>query len=254
MKNFAVFLMLLLGALAVGCAGKGYAAPKPDLAPVGLSGDVRNDCSQIMGTPFRSEDERHWFETNCSKWPSTSFDTLNIAKGKPEDPACAAMRGRPYANDKDRQWFLANCNGSSGTPTASSSSDPAVFADSPSYSCAPIAGPTPAATPTSNGNQRGPQATKTPQPSQSCGPPPSAGPAPIPGDRTDCYAIGGTLYHSATEQAWFMANCMGGQPTAGQPPAAQPPAAGQQALPQSRYCNPTQPGYPNARGRVTQPC
>jgi hypothetical protein len=239
MKYLIVFTLSLLGILTVGCAGEGYAAPKPDVTSIGLAGQQRDDCNQIMGTPFRSVEERHWFEENCSKWPPTKFETLATVRGKTDSPECAAMRGKPYASAADRQWFQTNCTGA-----GSANQDPAVFASTPNSSCSPAAVPLPANN--VNGDVRaGSQQQQWQSQTQICV---AIGGSTKP-DRTDCNAIRGTSYSSAAEQAWYQQNC-GAQPMPGQVQ----PTAPQQLAPQYRLCNPANPSQPNARGRTTPPC
>lgn len=128
MRKAVVAILMLLGALAMACAGEGYAAPKPDKAAFGPSGPQRNNCNEILGTPFRSVEERQWYEKSCSKWPATNFGDMAIAKATQQDsPACAALRGRLYSSDVERQWFLTNCP-SIGIDQASPAAAPAAAA------------------------------------------------------------------------------------------------------------------------------
>src|ERR1044072_5477360 len=105
------FLMFLMFFAAITGACSTYQPPVPE-ASKQADNVPRENCDQILGTPFRSPDERQWFQDNCSKWPPTNYEEI-IVKGQsqPDSAACAAMRGRPYRNDTDRQWFLSNSYG-----------------------------------------------------------------------------------------------------------------------------------------------
>ncbi len=135
-------ILLLLGALTIACAGQGYAAPKPEKAKFGQSGPKRDNCNEILGTAFRSAEERQWFQQNCSKWPPTNFGDMAIARTSQQDsPACAAMRGRPYNTDAERQWFLTNCPGTgTGQPAAAAGAPDAGNSGPDRNDCNAIAG------------------------------------------------------------------------------------------------------------------
>jgi hypothetical protein len=102
----------------VGCSGMGvgksYSRPEAPAGPQGANAAPRTDCSSILGTAFRSSDERKWFEDNCQKWPLTQFDTK--AAG-PLAAGCAEIKGRPYTSDLQRTWYLQNCLNTSTTQT-----------------------------------------------------------------------------------------------------------------------------------------
>ena len=49
LKFFALLGLGLLALLAMGCVGKGYAAPKPDAAPVGLNGPAVGLSAALIG-------------------------------------------------------------------------------------------------------------------------------------------------------------------------------------------------------------
>lgn len=71
------------------------------------TGPDRTDCNQIRGTPYRSDNERLWYFSNCfgrnnSQQSTNQGSTLNRAN-------CGAIAGTPYLSDTERQWYLANC-------------------------------------------------------------------------------------------------------------------------------------------------
>jgi hypothetical protein len=159
--------------LTAGCVKLGESSELP-LAAVEATpvpGD-RINCSEILGTAFRSDNERQWFMDNCSKWPLVKVaDEGAPAPGQTQAPAeppeCAQIRGKPYESNQQRNWYLQNCNQGSSAPRA---------------------GTTP--TPSSQQNQQQTQTTGGP-------------------DRTDCNAIRGTAYRSAGERTWYIQNCSG---------------------------------------------
>jgi hypothetical protein len=115
----SVLLVLLpLAVLAAACSS--YEPPKRDASALSkLETGARQDCNAMMGTAFRSTEERQWFEQNCSRWPAVAVAQIPAAAPRPQPgapnviqgdkPECAAMRGKPYANEQDRTWFLQNC-------------------------------------------------------------------------------------------------------------------------------------------------
>lgn len=135
----------------------------------------RISCAEILGTAYRSDNERQWFMENCSKWPLVNVpDEPSVAApppaAAPNEPAeCAQIRGKPYESGQQRAWYLQNCNQGSAPPSAQ----------------API-----------QGSQ--PQSQASNQPGS--------------GDRTDCNAIRGTSYRSASERAWYQQNCLNSTP------------------------------------------
>jgi hypothetical protein len=67
-------ILLVLGCVAAvlcaGCVKLGESSELPLAAvePTAVPPD-RTDCGEILGTAFRSDNERQWFMDNCSKWP-----------------------------------------------------------------------------------------------------------------------------------------------------------------------------------------
>jgi hypothetical protein len=125
--RWAAVLVLPLMALAAACTS--YDPPKRDVSALSkLETGTRQDCNTILGTAFHSQEEREWFEQNCSKWPAVALAQVPAAAPPPpgqpapgqpapaggttiqgETPECAAMRGRPYSSEQQRTWFLQNC-------------------------------------------------------------------------------------------------------------------------------------------------
>src|SRR5215213_7861982 len=103
--------------LCAGCVKLGESSELP-LAAVQATvppGD-RISCQEILGTAFRSDNEREWFMTNCSKWPlvkvadEPAAGSVPAANAPKEPPECAAIRGKPYESNQQRTWYLQNCN------------------------------------------------------------------------------------------------------------------------------------------------
>jgi len=168
------FLLVAFTLLVASCVKPESTVPEPTPTPDPVAN--RQDCGQIYGSPYHSEEERDWFMSNCLKWPYFSApdppappaSATDAPPGTPGSPQtslppgtpgdrtnCNEIRGTPYRSDTERLWYLSNCQGAS------------------------------------------PQG----------GLPPS-GPTAAPGpDRTDCNAIRGTPYQSDAERAWFRQNC-----------------------------------------------
>jgi len=122
--RLVLLLLLPLAVLAAACSS--YEPPKRDASALSkLETGTRQDCNAIMGTAFRSTEEREWFEQTCSRWPAVALAQVPAAappaapaaSQRPsapnqiqgDTPECAAKRGKPYANEQDRTWFLQNC-------------------------------------------------------------------------------------------------------------------------------------------------
>jgi hypothetical protein len=117
--------LLIAPLLALSAACTSYEPPKRDTSALSkLETGTRYDCNTILGTAFHNQEERDWFEQNCSKWPAVALVHVPAAPpqqqrqpGAPppattiqgETPECAAMRGRPYNSEQERTWFLQNC-------------------------------------------------------------------------------------------------------------------------------------------------
>ena len=172
----------------------------------------RTDCNQIYGTAYRSDNERKWFNDNCSAWsqnvglvpdPAGGPAASAAPAGQPQNNPgpgpdgrdCNAIRGTPYRSPAERDWYLANCQ---------------------------------------NQNQPGANPNIAPTP--------SAGP-----DRTDCNAIRGTPYRSDSERNWYLANCRQQQAQVAPPPP--PPAPVQQAPQPLPQVQPQNNGNGNGNGR-----
>jgi hypothetical protein len=198
MSRRVMLAVLCFGGLAAAaCAGDEYKPPLTSIGGAVAQAEARTDCKEIMGTPFRSTQERQWFENNCSKWPPTNFGDLVAARTQNEAPECANMRGRPYATNDQRQWFLTNCTGpASANPL---SSDIASTSAPARPECVAIR---------SNGN---PSTAERAWYAQNCSAPSGVQAYTTPGtpDRTDCNAIRGTPYQSPSERAWFLQYCGG---------------------------------------------
>jgi hypothetical protein len=117
-----LLLLLPLAVFAAACSS--YEPPKRDASALSkLETGARQDCNAMMGTAFRSPEERQWFEQNCSRWPAVALAQVPAAAPAPapgqqpvnvrtiqgDSPECAAMRGKPYDNEQARTWFLQNC-------------------------------------------------------------------------------------------------------------------------------------------------
>src|SRR3954451_16632829 len=125
MKMFGRLLVLLLPLAALATACSSYDPPKRNETALSkIETGVRHDCNAMMGTAFRAQEEREWFEQNCSKWPAVALaqaappaapgqqpgqqpSAASVIQG--ETPECAAKRGKPYTSEQDRTWFLQNC-------------------------------------------------------------------------------------------------------------------------------------------------
>jgi hypothetical protein len=170
-RAFLLLLGFVTVVLSVSCVKLGESSELPLAAvePTAVPPD-RIDCGEILGTAFRSENERQWFMDNCSKWPLVKVpdETAPPAQAAqaPAEPAdCAQIRGKPYESAQQRTWYLQNCNQNQPAQQTASS----------------------------------PQNTAQTQVQQTTGGP----------DRTDCNAIRGTSYRSANERAWYQQNCGG---------------------------------------------
>jgi hypothetical protein len=176
-------LFLLLASLAGAGCFKASIEPSPLQAKQQQPQVDRTDCGEIFGSAFRSNNERIWFEQNCSRWPPVPVPQPGppgaSAAAAPEPPECAAVRGRPYQSDVQRTWFLANCQQGGQAPAAAAAAPPPP----------PSGQPAPAPPP----------------------PPPPAQPAPAlqASDRTSCDEIRGTAYRSDAERLWYVRNCSG---------------------------------------------
>jgi hypothetical protein len=207
-------LLLLLTALAFGCSS--YQPPKVENARQPRETGMRQDCNTIMGTVFHSNDERVWFEQNCSRWPAvpgipqTSRSSQSIQGGsaviQAEPPECIAQRGKPYSSDAQRPWFLAHCLGQpavaapqvrpevTGPAVAQASAEAAPATALP---LVPAPQPTPATT-----NPAPPAVIPTP-PRQSVVAAPTSVPTPAP----TCDAIRRNANPTDTERRWYFVNC-----------------------------------------------
>ncbi|MGE0057384.1 MAG: hypothetical protein AB7T32_05330 [Dehalococcoidia bacterium] len=203
-------LPLVLGIFAMvlcaGCVKLGESSELPLAAvePTAVPGD-RINCGEILGTAFRSDNERQWFMDNCSKWPLVKVPDEPAPGSSPvvNEPAeCAQIRGKPYESNQQRAWYLQNCNQNQpGQPTsnnAQTQSQPqtnTTTGDPDRTDCNAIRG-----TPYRSNNERA-------WFQQNCG----NSPAPVTTgpDRTDCNQIRGTAYRSPAERDWFNANCRG---------------------------------------------
>jgi hypothetical protein len=170
----AVLLSLVLaGGLAVACSPSGGQLPPPGSRA--SSTEDRQDCGEIYGTAFRSQNERKWYEEKCSKWPLVKVDQgpVSFAQSAPEPDECRQIRGKPYENDDQRRWYLANCMGNS-TQQAQGGGDAQSSGDR--TNCDEIRG-----TPYRSDSERRWYQANCPANQPSSGP-----------DRTDCNAIRGT--------------------------------------------------------------
>jgi hypothetical protein len=203
--------------LCAGCVKLGESSELPLAAvePTPLPPD-RIACQEILGTAFRSDNERNWFIENCSKWPLVKVADEGPGAPPPpastEPPECAAIRGKPYESSQQRTWYLQNCNQGS-RPPANQQAAANNQGNQPAQSqpqgdrtdCNAIRG-----TPYRSSNERnwyqqncGGTASSPAQAGQQ--PQPAGGP-----DRADCNAIRGTAYRSDAERDWYNANCRGG--------------------------------------------
>ena len=204
-------LSLVLGFIALllctGCIklGESSELPRSAVEPTAVPAD-RISCQEILGTAFRSENERNWYIENCSKWPLVRVaDEAAAPPGAPpannEPPECAAIRGKPYESNQQRNWYLQNCNqnGAPAAPTAANQQQPPPPPNQPAAQNQPQGG----------------------------------------GDRTDCNAIRGTAYRSAGERIWYAQNC--GSTTTTAPPAAPTPVPARAPAPAPAAAPPPAP-------------
>jgi hypothetical protein len=208
---FVLLLALALSPLLAGCIKE--SSGEPHVGQINSAAEGRNtdrqNCDEIYGTAFRSNDERRWFEENCSRWPLVAVpqdEPRQQQASAPLPEGCAAQRGRPYESQEQRRWYLANCLGRDNQQQdqqqqpqeqQQQSSQPAQEADR--QNCDEIRG-TPYRSPTERTwfqSNCGAQVV-------------TSGP-----DRTNCNEIRGTAYRSPTERAWFQANCGANAVTSG---------------------------------------
>jgi hypothetical protein len=164
----------------------------------------RSNCDEILGTAFRSDDERRWYSENCSSWsaavgyvpePSTRApsgptpaEREQVDPG-PEGRTCNQIRGTLYRSSAERDWYLRSCR-------ANATPQPSATAGPDRTNCDEIRG-----TPYRSANeQRWYQ--------QNCPAAPQQIATPGP-DRNNCDQIRGTPYRSANEQRWYQQNCGG---------------------------------------------
>ena len=196
----ARFLLLLVPFALLALACSTYEPPADRRVAPPRETASRQDCNAIMGTAFRSGDERAWFEQNCSRWPAAvavaapSAPVAPVAPVAPppnprpqsaapapgDTPECAALRGRPYPSEAVRLWFLANCMGQSGAaaPPPDPGPQPLVITAPPGAQPQPYAVPgVPAVVPQpfAGAGQTPPVTALVP-----ASPPPQPAPASVP--------------------------------------------------------------------------
>jgi hypothetical protein len=206
-------LLLIIGFLAVvlcaGCVKLGESSELPLAAVEATPTPVdRVNCGEILGTAFRSDNERQWFMDNCSKWPLVKVPdeaSAPAAATVNEPPECAQIRGKPYESTQQRTWYLQNCNQNQPggqQPATNSQAQSQQLSQTQTTSgpdrtdCNAIRG-----TAYRSNNERTWY-------QQHCGTSVQSAPLVTTGpDRTDCNAIRGTAYRSPAEQSWYNANC-----------------------------------------------
>jgi len=210
-RAFLLVLGLFALLLCAGCVKLGESSELPLAAvePTAIPAD-RINCQEILGTAFRSDEERAWFMENCSKWPLVKVADESGGSAPPansEPPECTTIRGKPYESSQQRTWYLQNCNQQNGQPPAAPQqpqppANPPAQAQTPGgpdrTDCNAIRG-----TPYRSDNERNWY-------NQNCGNNANVAPASGGPDRTDCNAIRGTAYRSPAERDWYNANCRGG--------------------------------------------
>ena len=217
-----IVLGLIAMVLCAGCVKLGESSELP-LAAVQATPipPDRINCGEILGTAFRSDNERQWFMDNCSKWPLVKVadepapGQAQPQAAAPQEPSeCAQIRGKPYESSQQRQWFLQNCNqGTAPPPGAAATPIPdtrqqQTISGPDRTDCNAIRG-----TPYRSAAERAWYiqncGTTNAQPQPNTQPQPNAQPqqAGIGPDRFDCNTIRGTPYRSPSEQAWYNANC-----------------------------------------------
>ena len=195
-KARLLLLLVPLATLALACST--YEPPADRRSAPPRETASRQDCNAIMGTAFRSGDERAWFEQNCSRWPAAvavaapSAPVVPPANPRPQSvapapgdtPECAALRGRPYPSEPVRLWFLANCMGQSvaAPPPPEAEPQPLVIAAPPGAQPQPYAVPgVPGAVPQPfAGAGQTPPVTALPPSSPPAQPAPPSVPPPAP--------------------------------------------------------------------------
>jgi len=225
-----LLLLLLLPLSVIGCgvSVSSYTPPAdPSSSGATVAGGVRSDCGAILGTAFRSPEERDWYNGNCSHWPLTKFGDTAAPLG-PVAAGCAAMAGKPYSSPDARGWFLQNCSGPNAqaaqanpnTPPPPPGAVPAAV-NVPGAPAPNTPLPPPGAVPV-DANVPPAEAQPPVQPVVAAPPAPVLLPAP---DRHDCNAIRGTAYNSQSERNWYLTNCSAPAPSYTTASAAPTPAA-----------------------------
>lgn len=136
MQQRAQTVLVLLSICALLASGCGWIVDSSSESPARLSLEApaersdRQDCSAILGTAFRSNEERAWYEKECSKWPSAEVSgDLMATNPVPQagesdrgsspavisEPAgpdrlnCDEIRGTSFRSSGEESWYQRNC-------------------------------------------------------------------------------------------------------------------------------------------------
>ena len=225
-------LLLLLPLVLFSLACGAYEPPRASGDEALRETATRQDCNAIMGTVFRSGEERTWFEENCSRWPAPLGAPVSMPPEPPqsqpvpsrapvvsgERPECAALRSRPGLPEPERLWFQANCSGPSAgaPPQPRSEPQPESISSLPGSGppmLLPVTPPTPYAGPsvvTAPPNPASQPAFTAPTPAPARMPAPVAVPSPIPTPAATglaCAALQRNPSLSDSERRYYFTHC-----------------------------------------------
>lgn len=97
MRILAPLAFVLITAVT-GCATVSTLDHQPTATPQ-LSD--RSDCGEILGTAFRSEDERSWFTENCSAWADTTLGEVKLETSSQSSRSSRSDDNRDSSEDED---------------------------------------------------------------------------------------------------------------------------------------------------------
>jgi hypothetical protein len=196
-------LSVLISLVCLGCISRSSAVYETAIETPPVDMSDRADCGEILGTAFRSEDERLWFDENCSTWaPETvSAEAAEGGGGRDDEEEdrdededgknredCSDIRGTSYRSADERDWYRENCQGGRNNNDDDDDDD---GDEENREDCNDIRG-----TAYRSSEERGWYR-------ENCRAD-AGGP-----DREDCDDIRGTNYRSADEREWYRENCMG---------------------------------------------
>jgi hypothetical protein len=149
----------------------------------------RNDCGEILGSAFRSSDERAWFTDNCSAWADT---TLGEVKLETSSQSSQSARGNDDGDSSDEDDNRSNSNRDDDDVRDRSDRDrDDEDEDDPNAErCDQLRG-----RPYESRSQRSWFLENCLQQEV------------VPGEPSECAEIRGRPYESRSQRAWFLENC-----------------------------------------------